>query len=227
MKHTHLEGRRYINVVRCSSDQQADTSPVDQLRVLNNFAAISHMTHAGDDVVLEGVSGSLPGGRTDIEQVIARKRARDDFDVLLVQDISRFTRGGIDHVGKLKWDLGVAGVEVVFVTQGTTGDLDDDSLIQSIGAYSAQRQAKGMSYAATRGQMSSIAAGNIPHTFAILVWIWCSWVVPVLLAFGLGMPEGGGPWLKIAGRIRTEAMQRWRRVVDRESGGRQFKPDDG
>jgi hypothetical protein len=58
------------------------------------------MIHAGDDVVLEGVSGSIPGARTDIDLIIDRKRRKNDFDVVVVQDFSRFTRGGLQHGNK-------------------------------------------------------------------------------------------------------------------------------
>ena len=94
MKYAHLQGRRYVSLVRCSTDEQADTSPADQAAVLRAFGDEHGMVHAGDDVVLEGVSGSMPGNRDDIARIVARKQARDDFDVLLVQDTSRLTRGG-------------------------------------------------------------------------------------------------------------------------------------
>jgi DNA invertase Pin-like site-specific DNA recombinase len=167
MKYEHLLGRSYVNLVRCSSDQQADTSPVDQLHILSDFASENEMVHAGDDVVLEGITGSLPGARDDIEAVIDRKQQRDDFDVLLVQDVSRFSRGGDDHIGYLKHRLAMVGVEVIFVTSGTTGDADADAVLHSMNGYASKAQVKNMSYAVVRGQMSSFAAGNIPHTFRV------------------------------------------------------------
>lgn len=167
MKHLHLKGRNYINLIRCSDDTQADTSPVDQAKVMHAYAVDYGMVHAGDDVVLEGVTGSMPGARTDIDAIIDRKRRRDDFDVVVVQDFSRFTRGGLQHGNKLRWDLAEAGIDVVFCTFGTTGDPDQDGLIESIGYYAAQQQAKTMSYAGTRGQMSSLAGGFIPHSSRI------------------------------------------------------------
>lgn len=167
MNYAHLKGKRYVNLVRCSTMQQADTSVEDQQNLLNQFAAEHDLIHAGEDEVLEGVSGSKPQDRKDIDKLIARKLERDDFDALLVQDISRFTRGGTDHFGKLKYDLEDAGITVVFATMQSTGDSDQDSLVNTIGAYSAKMQAKAMSHAVVRGQMSSLAAQNIPHTFRI------------------------------------------------------------
>jgi hypothetical protein len=167
MKNEYLYGRRYVNLVRCSSDQQADSSPVDQQRILNEFGRGNEMIHAGNDVVLEGITGSLPGARDDIDAVVERKRERDDFDILLVQDGSRFTRGGGDHTGWIKHTLACEGVEVIFVTSGTTGDPDADSVLHTMNGFAAKQQVKNMSYSVVRGQMSSFAAGNIPHTFRI------------------------------------------------------------
>lgn len=156
-----------MSLVRCSTDEQADTSPADQAAVLRAFGDEHGMVHAGDDVVLEGVSGSMPGNRDDIARIVARKQARDDFDVLLVQDTSRLTRGGARHGNAVAWELGKAGVEVVFVNEHATGDPEHDAFVQTLGFWAAQKMAKDLSYAATRGQMSSLAGGFIPHTSRI------------------------------------------------------------
>ena len=115
MKNPNLQGKRYISLVRCSTASQADTSIEDQLVVVDAFAREHEMVHVGD-VMLEGVSGSIPGNRSDIDQLIARKRDRNGFDVLLVQDTTRLTRGGPKHGAKIEFDLESAGIEVVFVT---------------------------------------------------------------------------------------------------------------
>lgn len=45
----------------------------------------SHVTAGSPtDCYLEGVTGAVAGARTDIEQIIARKKSANDFDVLLV-----------------------------------------------------------------------------------------------------------------------------------------------
>jgi hypothetical protein len=167
MSYEHLKGRRFINLVRCSKDEQADTSPIDQNNILIEFGVERGMIHAGDDKVLAGVSGSIAAARGDIQEIIDRKRDLDDFDVILVQDFSRFTRVGLEHGGALKWELAKEGIEVIFVTFGSTGDPDQDSLIQGVGFYAAQQQGKTTSYNATRGQMSAMRGGNLPHTFTI------------------------------------------------------------
>ena len=107
-------GRKYLCLVRCSTNQQADTSIPDQLKVLRAFGDENEM-HYIDSVILEGVTGSVAGARTDIDQIIARKKANNDFDILLVQDLSRFTRVGAEHGMSLEYALNTAGIDVIFV----------------------------------------------------------------------------------------------------------------
>jgi DNA invertase Pin-like site-specific DNA recombinase len=116
MKETSLAGKRYINLVRCSSSKQADTSLVDQLALLSDYAARHGMTHV-DDVLVDGVSGSIPGARHDFDKLIQRKETREDFDVVLLQDTSRLTRAGNEHGAKVEYDFQAAGIEVVYVAE--------------------------------------------------------------------------------------------------------------
>jgi DNA invertase Pin-like site-specific DNA recombinase len=91
MKDTNeYAGRRYLCQIRCSTNQQVETSIPDQVKLLRAFGDQHDMTYV-DSVILEGVTGSVPGARNDIEQIIRRKKTADDFDVLLVQDVSRLT----------------------------------------------------------------------------------------------------------------------------------------
>ena len=156
-----LEGKRYICLVRCSTNEQEDTSIPDQLRVLHDYGQKHGMVHAGDDEKLQlgGVSGSNPGTRLDIEQIIERKRTLNDFDILLVLDISRLTRGGVEHGGKIEFDLAAAGIKIVFAS-GQLPDGEYAGIIKSVGYYAAQEFAKNVSAAVARGQMSAISEGR-------------------------------------------------------------------
>ena len=167
MSYEHLRGRRFINLVRCSTDEQADTSPADQAALLCAFGREHGLIHAGGDVVLEGVTGSMPGARDDLDLIRERKMAADDFDVLLVQDSARLTRGGTRHGNAVIFALGTAGVDVVCINEHSTGDEEQDAVFQTLGFWAAQKMAKDLSFAATRGQMSSLANGFIPHTSRI------------------------------------------------------------
>lgn len=161
MTHPHLKGRRFINLVRCSSAEQADTSIPDQLKLLNAFAEQNGMLHV-DDMILDGVTGSIPGARKDIDQLIRRKRDKDDFDALLVQDISRFTRSGGEHGAMLEWELSCAGIEPIFVSDNLP-EGDHGGIVKSVMYYAAKQYAKSLSFAVSRGVQSSIAQGRIPH----------------------------------------------------------------
>ncbi len=162
MKDTSIyRGRRYVCLVRCSTTEQADTSIPDQLKLLRAFGDQHGMVYV-DQVVLEGVTGSVPGARTDIADIITRKRDRDDFDVLLVQDVSRLTRAGAEHGMKLKYDLSAAGIEVLFAAEGLpTGD--HGGIVETVGFYAAQQYVKSLSFATTRGMMSSLERGRTAH----------------------------------------------------------------
>ncbi len=161
MEQRALQGKRYIGLLRCSTHGQADTSIVDQRRVLEAFARDQGLVHV-DDVVLGGVSGSLPGARDDIPELIERKKRADDFDVLLVQDTSRFSRAGIDHVHHLKYLLNSAGIRVLFAT-GRNADGWAGELETSFNAGVDQAHARSISFGSARGSMSSILDGRSPY----------------------------------------------------------------
>ncbi len=103
-----LHGKKYIGLLRCSSPSPKDTRIDDQRRLLESFAT-EHGLVCADLVALEGVSGSQPCNRSDINQLIARKHERDDFDILLIQDTSRFTRGGAQHFHEIESKLHTRG----------------------------------------------------------------------------------------------------------------------
>jgi hypothetical protein len=154
-------GKRYIGLLRCSTRSQTDTSIDDQRRVLEAFA-LEHGMVAVDFISLEGVSGSQPGNRTDIQDLVSRKLERDDFDTLLVQDSSRFTRSGTQHAHKIESDLNAAGIEVLFAADSIPdGDIGD--LAKSFYAFSNKHQAKSIAYGSARGSMSSILDGRSPY----------------------------------------------------------------
>jgi ElaB/YqjD/DUF883 family membrane-anchored ribosome-binding protein len=159
---SHLLGRHYVSLVRCSTNQQTDTSIPDQLKLLNAFGDECGMVHV-DDVILDGVSGSTPGARTDTDQIIQRKNERNDFDVLLLQDMSRFTRGGAEHGMKLEYDLNAAGIDVVYASENLP-EGDHSGIIKSVGFYAAKQYAKSLSFAVARGMMSSIEQGRMSHS---------------------------------------------------------------
>src|SRR5512136_489734 len=91
------DAKRCVGLLRCSTIGQANTSIDDQRRVLQSCARERGWEYVGE-IALEGVSGSVPGARTDLQELIERKRACDDFDLVLAQDTSRVTRAGGDEL---------------------------------------------------------------------------------------------------------------------------------
>jgi hypothetical protein len=161
MKEKNLQGKRYIALVRCSSAAQSDTSIDAQNAIVAAFARENGMVCVGT-VELAGVSGSVPGIRTDIDQLIERKRQQEDFDVVLLQDATRFTRSGPAHGMKLLYDLRAAGLEVVFVKDDLpAGDLGD--VMRGLQFFSGKEQARSIAHAVARGASFSLKEGRSAH----------------------------------------------------------------
>src|SRR3974377_1381347 len=95
MGRKNLRGKRYIGLARCSSPGQVDTRIDKQLRLIENFGREQGM-HCVDRITL-GVTGSVPGARSDLDELVQRKKDQDDFDIVVVQDLSRLTRSGGAH----------------------------------------------------------------------------------------------------------------------------------
>jgi hypothetical protein len=159
--HEELMGKRYIGLVRCSTDGQKDTSIPDQLALLRGFADKHGMIHV-DDVLRGGVSGSKPGNRTDLDELVARKRDRNDYDILLVQDTTRLTRGGVEHGAKIEFEFTKVGVRIVFVADQLP-DGDFGGVVRSFLYFSGKQTAKSTSLFSTRGCMSSLEQGRSAH----------------------------------------------------------------
>lgn len=155
-----LQGRRYIALARCSTDQQAETSLPDQLRVLRAFGDEHGMVFV--DSVARDVTGSVPGARTEFAKLIQQKRERDDFDVLLVQDMSRLTRGGAQHAFSIEQELNGAGIEIVYAAS-CLPEGDEAELVKSVHAYANQQYVKNLSFGVARGGMSAVESRRIPH----------------------------------------------------------------
>jgi len=154
-----LFGKRYINLVRCSTDQQTETSIPAQLDLLNEFAATRGMIHV-DDVILDGVSGSKPGNRDDLQALIERKKQRHDFDVLLVQTEDRLTRGGAGHGAWMQHELERHGIELVFASSDAP-EGPYAPIIRSLKFQAAQETVKTTSLRSTQGYQRALENGNV------------------------------------------------------------------
>lgn len=106
-----LKNKRYVNLIRCSTEMQADTSPAAQIATNNTFAKRLGMKHV-TDIVLEGVSGSKTFNRRDLDRLIEEKKLNDSYDVILFRDFARLTRGGIGHGHAIKRNFAQVGVQL-------------------------------------------------------------------------------------------------------------------
>ncbi len=165
MKHTNrlperVRGKKYANLLRCSTLDQADTSPEQQKQGNDHAASEALMVGVGD-IYGEGVSASKAFGRADIQEVLDL-HARTPFDYLLVYDYSRFSRSGIGLTAELEGELLDHGIEVLSVNDPLPEDKDDADLIKSVRHYQNQKAARVTALAASRGLISSLKQGKRP-----------------------------------------------------------------
>lgn len=158
MDRKKLEGKRYICLVRASDDAQAESSTAAQLAMLNDYARKMGMVYA-DQIVLEGVTGSLPGKREDLTGLLNRKRTLNDFDVLVLQRLDRLTRSGSDHGFWFEHECKCAGIRLQVVGD----DIPEGryaSLIKVSKYEAAQEQAFSISQRSTQGAQFALEQGR-------------------------------------------------------------------
>ena len=157
-----LRGKRYIALARCSTDAQTDTSIGDQLRLIRGFAQEWGMIEA-DEVLLEGVSGSIERNLDEVvRRLIDRKQRNNDFEAIVIQDASRFSRSGVMHTNKLRHELDVAGIEVISATGYAPRDSFSD-LRDSFEAMASEDHARKIGHGSARGSQSAIEDGRRAH----------------------------------------------------------------
>ena len=152
-------GKRYICLVRQSDDSQGTTSTEAQLRWLREEGARLGMIHV-DDVVLNGVTGSIPGKRKDLTDLLERKEKQDDYDVLLVQRCDRLTRGGSGHAMWIEYEFEKAGVTIMYAGEDLPSDDRYGRLIKVAKFEAAAEQARSIAQRSVQGAMNSIAQGR-------------------------------------------------------------------
>jgi DNA invertase Pin-like site-specific DNA recombinase len=158
MERKDTENKRYICLVRASDTSEGTTSTEAQLALLKDYGQRMGMIYV-DAIVLDGVTGSRPGNREDLDGLLARKREKNDFDVLLVQRLDRLTRGGSSHGLWFQHECDRVGLRVVFV--------GDDipvgryaNLIKVAKFDAAQEQAISISQRSTQGSQLALAQGR-------------------------------------------------------------------
>ena len=73
-----IKGMHCVVLKRCSSSAQVATSITNQ-GLTTEDCIRENQLYVVHEELLEGVTGSIPGNRTDIDTIIQRKKTRDDF----------------------------------------------------------------------------------------------------------------------------------------------------
>ncbi len=157
MKQYKYNGKRYVCMVRAShaSDELSTNA---QLEMLHERVRDYGMTFV-DAIILDGVTGSMPGQRIDLQNLIDRKKTVNDFDVLVLQRIDRLTRGGATHGFWFEHECSKAGIHVLFVGD----DIPEGkyaNLIKVAKYDAAQEQAFSISQRSTQGAQFALEQGR-------------------------------------------------------------------
>lgn len=152
-------GKRFIILVRQSDDSEGTSSTEAQLHWLRTEGERLGMVLV-DEVILSGVTGSLPGKRDDLHQLLDRKRTHDDFDVLLVQRLDRLTRGGTSHGFWIDHEFEKAGVTIRVVGDDLPEDGPYSGLIKAAKYDAAREQARSIGQRSVQGMMHALEQGR-------------------------------------------------------------------
>lgn len=116
-----LWGKGYIAYARCASPKGSESKLQEQVRSIRQFGDNLGM-RCVDEVRLAGVSGWLPAMRPDLRELLARKRQRDDYDVLVMTDCARLTRAWPDGGLEIEAEFSASGVRIVYPDDVTAAD---------------------------------------------------------------------------------------------------------
>ena len=157
-----LFGKRAVLWLLASKLEQSDTSIPDQERVARAFAQ-RHGIEIVHRLELAGVSGSNP--MTAINGVEHLLRVRDNgkaFDIVLLHDLSRFTRAGPQEQAVAKSKLSKHGIRIVEAANHTPRT-QHSQIQDSLNAFTNQDAAVRISSATTRGQQQQLHLQRRPH----------------------------------------------------------------
>lgn len=117
-----LRGKRFIALARCAQAGQVEDGIEAQFAAIEAYGREEGMTCV-DQITLGGVSPSIT--EDTLGELIERKQERDDFDVLLVWDWSRFSCSGPVRRLLVVYGLSLVGVQIVSLQDGSKERADD------------------------------------------------------------------------------------------------------
>lgn len=160
---SRLNGKRAVPMPRCSTMEQAETSIDDQMNSIEYFAAEYDMELA-EPLRLVGKSGSIKANlESAIDEIIARKRAGERIDVVVIYDQSRFGRSGPLHFGALADRLLDAGIEIA-ETDAFMEDANNANMVRMLKSMIAQQTARGIADNSSRGSQQALREGRRSHS---------------------------------------------------------------
>jgi len=152
----HQRAARAVGYLRRSTDRQEQSIP-DQQRAVEVFAAeqgLRLLRCYTDDAI----SGTSTVGRKAFQQMIADASSPScDFGLVIVYDVKRFGRIDNDEAGYYRHVLRQAGVEVLYASEGFTGDGTDD-LLRPVKQWQARQESKDLAKVTIRGLLSKTEA---------------------------------------------------------------------
>jgi chaperonin cofactor prefoldin len=154
-----LKDKRYLALIRVSDARQTDSSAEAQEKLLRAYGDGNGMLYVGNVDEID-ISGSMPARREKLLQdVIQRKRDKNDFEVALVQRMDRFTRSGPGHGFWLEQECKRVGIKLIFVCDDIPeGRYSDLIKVAKYGA--AQEQAHSTSQRSTQGFQLALETGR-------------------------------------------------------------------
>jgi site-specific DNA recombinase len=150
-------GRPAVGYLRRSTDRQ-EQSLADQRRAIVAYAEQHgyEILHWFED---DAISGASVEGRSGFKKMLEDARSpQRDWRYILVYDVSRFSRGGLDEAGHVRYQFKQAGVEIVYCTEGFSGS-DSDDLVRGVRQWQAQQYVKDLSKVTIRGLLSLSEGG--------------------------------------------------------------------
>jgi DNA invertase Pin-like site-specific DNA recombinase len=149
--------RPAVGYLRRSTDRQ-EQSIEDQKRAIERYAA-EHGYVIIAWYVDDAISGTTADERAAFLRLISDATAPDcPFRYVLVYDVKRFGRLDNDEAGYYRFQLRRAGVEVIYVSEGFSGD-DTDDLVRPVKQWQARNESRELSKVTIRGLLSRCGEG--------------------------------------------------------------------
>jgi hypothetical protein len=122
------------------------------------------MVYVGE--LQEALAVSQTEKRPDVDYLLRRAREDHDFDTVLVQDLSRLTRGGLEHGLALYFEFKKVGVLIASITDGLIDG--EEKLKEAINRFQeARAHSKAGTLNMLRGRIKSRRDGRCVYTFQI------------------------------------------------------------